>query len=785
MPRLARRLARLAGLVVLAAAWLIACGAPSAPKGPDPLAAGDKSLPMASAPAAAPSAAEDDVAVPIGANDAVRGNRLAYVTIVTFADFQCPFCAKLAHTFERVQEAYGEDVRFVFKNEPLPWHSHARLAGEIGQGVLATKGQDAFWRYHDIVFRRQKLMSPETLRAAAIAAGAESRDIEDGLNRKEWATKVERDEAVARKFGITATPGSYVNGVSVIGAQPFETWKEIIDVELPKAKTLAQRGVARDLVYARMTALNFNEPKPVTQEEDDEEEKPDVTVWKVPVGTSPVRGSATALVTMVEFSEFQCPFCKKVQPTLERLRAEYGDRLRFVWKDQPIANHLRAAPAAELARAARAQKGDAGFWAVHDLLFASQPKLEDTDLEIVARTGGLDVVKAMGAVGNKTFAKGIEADLDLGDDVQSNGTPHFFINGRRVIGAKPFDQMKLIIDAEMTKAEALVSTGVSRTALYDTIIKNGKVAPDPERKSVAVPATAPFRGAANAKVVISEFSDFQCSFCSRAELAVDELLKAFPGKVKVVWRNLPLSFHVDAQPAAEAAREAFAQKGNDGFSKMRELLFKHQGDRDGLKRAALDSYAATVGLDMKRFDKALDDHTHVAVIEADKKAASEAGISGTPGFVAGTYFLSGAQPFRKLRRITERVFAEPTPTATQLAAMSAPSTVTLPGGLVVRDVTVGTGAAVKSGDTVSVHYVGTLPDGKEFDSSRTSGKPFEFGVGKNMVIKGWDQGLVGMKVGGRRKLIIPPDLAYGDRGAGGTIPPKATLHFDIELLSIK
>lgn len=781
------RFARLAGLVVLVA-WLVACGGPPAPKAQDGLVVGgDKSLPIASSPAAEPTA-EDDAPVPITSDDAVRGHRLAFVTVVIFSDFQCQYCGKLATTLERVQEVYGEDVRFVFKNDPLSFHAHARLAAEIGQGVLALKGQEAFWRYHDMVFRRQRLMSPDTLRAASIAAGADSRDIEDGLTRKQWTAKVDRDEALAKKLGVNGTPGSFVNGVAVSGAQPFDAWKDVIDAELAKAKTLAQGGVGRDRVYSRMTSFNFNEAvkdRARKQDDEDEEDKPDLTVWKVPVGGSPVLGSPTALVTMIEFSEFQCPFCKKVQPTLERLRAEYGDRLRIVWKDQPISSHLRAAPAAQLARAARAQKGEAGFWAVHDLLFASQPKLEDADLEVVARTGRLDVVKAMGAVGNKTFAKAIEADLDLGDDVQSSGTPHFFINGRRVIGAKPFDQMKVIIDDEIAKAEALLKSGVSRTALYDTIIKDGKVAPDPERKSVAVSASAPFRGAANAKVVINEFSDFQCPFCSRAEPAIDELLKAFPGKVKVVWRNLPLSFHVDAEPAAEAAREAFVQKGNEGFSKMRELLFKHQGDRDGLKRAALEGYAVTVGLDMKRFGKALDDHTHLASIEADKKAASDAGISGTPGFVVGTYYLSGAQQFRKLKRITERVLTEPAQPVTVAALAAAPTTVTLPGGLVVKDVTVGTGAAVKSGDTVSVHYVGTFADGKEFDSSRKHGNPFEFGVGKNMVIKGWDQGLVGMKVGGRRKLIIPPDLAYGDRGAGTAIPPKSTLHFDIELLSIK
>jgi FKBP-type peptidyl-prolyl cis-trans isomerase FkpA len=101
-----------------------------------------------------------------------------------------------------------------------------------------------------------------------------------------------------------------------------------------------------------------------------------------------------------------------------------------------------------------------------------------------------------------------------------------------------------------------------------------------------------------------------------------------------------------------------------------------------------------------------------------------------------------------------------------------------------EDVVVGKGQEAKAGDTVSVHYVGTLTDGKEFDQSRKRGQPFTFPLGQGRVIKGWDQGVAGMKVGGKRKLTIPPSLGYGDRGAG-TIPPNSTLLFEVELLEIK
>jgi len=106
-------------------------------------------------------------------------------------------------------------------------------------------------------------------------------------------------------------------------------------------------------------------------------------------------------------------------------------------------------------------------------------------------------------------------------------------------------------------------------------------------------------------------------------------------------------------------------------------------------------------------------------------------------------------------------------------------------GLKISDEVVGTGAEVKSGDTVTVNYIGTLENGTKFDSSYDRNTPFTTQIGVGQVIKGWDEGIVGMKVGGKRKLIIPPSLGYGDQGAGNAIPPNSTLVFVIELLSVK
>ena len=125
------------------------------------------------------------------------------------------------------------------------------------------------------------------------------------------------------------------------------------------------------------------------------------------------------------------------------------------------------------------------------------------------------------------------------------------------------------------------------------------------------------------------------------------------------------------------------------------------------------------------------------------------------------------------------------PAAANGTVVSKPKPVTLADGLQYTDLVVGKGVMPKPGQTAIVHYVGTFPDGKKFDSSRDRKQPYPFALGGHEVLTCWDEGVATMRVGGRRKLVCPPALAYGERGAGGVIPPNATLHFDVELLAVR
>ncbi len=606
---------------------------------------------------------DGDAAVPVYTSDASLGNRDALVTLVEFSDLECPFCSRASTTVDALREAYGPDeLRVVWKHYPLPFHKHAKPLSEAGAGVLELGGPLAFFRYQRAVFDSQGRVregggfDDSSARRFAEAVGIDGSVIEAGLRDGRWTGVVERDIALGRRVGVNGTPAFFVNGVKLEGAQPLSRFKEVVTDELAKAKELVAKGTPRDRVYVTASKIGFAAPKP---DEDEGDEPVDTTVWNVPVDKSPALGPVNALVTVVEYSDFQCPFCKRVEPVLQRLRREYPSKVRIVWKDMPLPFHDRALPSAMLAREARAQKGDAGFWDVHDRLFDSQGHLDDADLLSIAKSAGLDENKVKRALAQKTHEKGVIADQDAGDDVGASGTPHFFVNGQRLVGSQPYEKFKALVDAELVKAEALVTRGTPASQVYAEIMKGAKTnAQAPVTKTVALDPQAPSRGAANAKVVIVQFSDFQCPFCKRVEPTMDDIMKAYPGKVRIEWRNLPLPMHPDAQLAAEAALEAKKQQGNAGFAKMHKLLFDGQTQVDGLKREALDGYARTLGLDAKKFAAALDNHVHLASIKADQAVAQAAGISGTPSFVVNGTYISGAQHFRKFRRVIEAELAK-------------------------------------------------------------------------------------------------------------------------------
>ncbi|MEZ4221260.1 MAG: thioredoxin domain-containing protein [Polyangiaceae bacterium] len=597
--------------------------------------------------------------VPVTDKDPIWGNADAPVTIVEISDFECPFCSRVGPTMDQIKKTYGPDkVRIVWKHNPLPFHKNARPVHEAAATVFALGGSDAFWKFHDKAFANQRALTEENIQAWAKEVGVDVAKFNEAYKAKKYAPKVDEDLAMSAKVGASGTPAFRINGVTLVGAQPFEKFKEVIDAQLGEAQKAIAAGTPKDRVYVELSKKNATAaPEAAKPEKAAEPPPPDTTVWKIPVfDDDPQKGPKDALVTVVEWSEFQCPFCKRVLETTKQISDTYGNDVRIVWKDNPLPFHPRAKPASNFARHIYKTKGNDGFWKAHDALFESQPKLEDEDLKAIAEKLGApwDAIKA--AIDGDKYAAKIDANAELAMDVEARGTPHFFVNGRRLSGAQPFDAFKKLIDEELGKAKAIVAKGTPRAKVYDEIMKEGKEPPPPEKKDVPKPdADSPAKGGAAAKIVIQQWSDFQCPFCKRVEPTIDELEKEYGGKIKVVWRDLPLPFHQDAPLAAEACREAFTQKGKDGFWKCHGKLFENQQD---IKREALEKMATEIGLDMTKFKAALDNRTHKARVEKDAEIANKAGISGTPAFVINGYYVSGAQPTAAFKKVINRALKE-------------------------------------------------------------------------------------------------------------------------------
>jgi protein-disulfide isomerase len=582
----------------------------------------------------------------------MRGAADALVTIVEFSDFQCPFCGRAEPTMKKLLDDYPGQVRLYFKHDPLPFHQDAPLAS---QAALAASAQGKFWEMHDKLFANQTALKRPELEKYAQELGLDMAKFKQALDTNAYKGRIDADTALAGRVGVTGTPAFFLNGRLISGAMPYATFKTMVDEEIATAKKLIASGTPKNKVYDKLMegagtgpTAAAAAPRPAVPTD----------VYKVPVGDGPTKGGSQPKVTVIEFSDFQCPFCSRVEPTLKQVLSTYGNDVKVVWKNLPLPMHPNAPIAAEAAEAAREQ---GKFWEMHEVMFKNQGALGRPELEKYAQELGLDMAKFKAALDGGKGKERIEADKKLASQFGIQGTPSFFVNGRKFVGAQPFDAFKALIDEEMKKADAKLSAGTPRGELYAAVTKDGleKAAAPPPRPSAPgagpgtiykVDASGPAKGPKDALITIVQFSDFQCPFCSRVEPTVNKIMDEYKDKVRVVWRDYPLPFHPNAMPAAALAREAGAE---GKFWKAHELLFKNQ---QALGREDLDKYAKELGLKPAKVKAAIDDKKYEAAIKADMEAGQKIGVNGTPAFFINGVSLSGAQPYEAFKsRIDEEL----------------------------------------------------------------------------------------------------------------------------------
>lgn len=379
----------------------------------------------------------------VAADDPVRGPAHAPVTIVMWSDYQCPYCKLVESTLQEVRKAYGDQVRLVWKDNPLPFHERALPAALLARIAYALRGNETFWQVHDALFEVQPELDDETLQNIAQKFGVPPAELEKGKLRRQALAKIDDSGDMAASFEARGTPHFFINGVRLSGAQPFEVFKQRIDAELEKARALSARGVDAAHTYEELMKTATPAPPPETKQ--------------VPPAdaSSPSRGNARARVTIQTFSDFQCPFCQRVNPTLQALEKEFGAELRIVFRHSPLPFHRLAPLAAEASQEAFAQKGNAGFWAYHDKLFEAQAQpdgLARENLEAIARSVGLDLARFKAALDSHRHAAKIQADLDVAAAAGISGTPGFVINGYFVGGAQPVPVFRRVIRRALAEA---------------------------------------------------------------------------------------------------------------------------------------------------------------------------------------------------------------------------------------------------------------------------------------------------------------------------------------------
>lgn len=331
---------------------------------------------------------------------------------------------------------------------------------------------------------------------------------------------------------------------------------------------------------------------------------------------------------------------------------KYPGKVRVVFKHFPLSFHKKAHLASQAALAAGAQ---GKFWEYHDMVFGNQSKLKRKDLDGYAKKLKLDMKKFKAALDKKKYAAAVDKDLEIGKGVKVQGTPTSFVNGRKVNigkGSKPKDVVEGLVKDELLRIEDSEHKKLKGDKFYYAYVgkpddmddgkgDNGKKKKPKEYKYIAV-GDAPSKGDDDAPITLVEFSDFTCGFCSGAAKTVNQVAKAYKGKVRVVFKNYPLS-----QANYDIAQAALAAHQQGKFWEYHDLLFANQKKVD---RDSLIGYAKQLELDVALFKQTMDAPATKAHVEADQKQGRDLGLQGTPMFYLNNRPLGAMQGFEAFQK---------------------------------------------------------------------------------------------------------------------------------------
>lgn len=363
----------------------------------------------------------------------------------------------------------------------------------------------------------------------------------------------------------------------------------------------------------------------------------------VPVDGLPMLGAADARVTLVEMTDYECPYCARAETTVQALRRSYGRDLRVFVTESPLPMHEHADEIAEFALIA----SEAGmFEQAHTALFADPRNHSEQDLNALGQKLGIGAFMRSPA-SQARARKNLEKSQTLARSVHATGTPTFFVNGRVITGAQPIETFRSIIDEELAHVDELLASGVARKDVYEEILKEARKNPPPAAdveppEDTFVPDSVGVGGIhvlgeSRAPHTIVLFTDLECPFCARLDTQLRGFVAAHPD-VKVAVRQRPLPMHPNARTWARAAIAADAQGKASAFM---ERAFAERTDRSA---AALDRVAMEVGLDVLRLHRDMDSAATLETLRADEALGDKLGARGTPTSFVDGHRVVGAQP---------------------------------------------------------------------------------------------------------------------------------------------
>jgi protein-disulfide isomerase len=366
------------------------------------------------------------------------GASLPMVTIVVFSDYQCPYCDRFDQTLDQLLSHYGSELRVVYRQFPLPGHREAEFAANV---ALAAHAQGQFPAMHRWLYENSRALDHRGVADRAAQYGLDPQRLLDEVDGDQHAAVVDDDLVVGSRFGVTGTPSYFINGRPGSGAQPIEDLDKIVREELELAGRLLAAGSTPEQVWARILAASTDAPSRAATATASSKRYPTALTGL------PRRGAATAKVELLMCGDFDCPYCQKSVATLAQLLQAHPNDLAIFFRNHPLPMHPNARAAH---RAVVAADNQGQFWPMFDLLYADTSKRSDADLEAMAKQLKLDLKQFRKDVAAAQTEARIDAELAYCEQtLDAAGTPTFFINGRKLVGAQPFSEFEAVVQAEL------------------------------------------------------------------------------------------------------------------------------------------------------------------------------------------------------------------------------------------------------------------------------------------------------------------------------------------------